>query len=194
MGFVSPQIEDDARLPAGAVPRRPGLLVQPDPSRGPASARGDRRARRHRRRPRSTRSTACGRRRLVRWVHDTSTPVFDEDGALDHFLGLHDRHHRAQARGGARLRSAEERYRLLVERTPAIAYTESIAAGLRPGDRDLVPEPADRGDPRATRRADGTRAGLLAEITCIPDDRERGHGRRASARTRPASRTRRSTG
>ena len=60
-----------------------------------------------------------------RWIHDTSTPVFREDGTLDHFLGfaiditaeMHAQEH---------LRQAEERYRLLVERTPAITYSEAI--------------------------------------------------------------------
>ena len=67
-----------------------------------------------------------------KWIHDTSTPVLREDGSLDHFLGfaidvtarMHAQEH---------VRQAEERYRLLVEHTPAITYTEAIVDVYEPG-------------------------------------------------------------
>jgi PAS domain S-box-containing protein len=66
-----------------------------------------------------------------RWIHDTSTPVFGDDGALDHFLGfmidVTDRMHAQE-----HVRQAEERYRLLVERTPAITYTEALVDEYEP--------------------------------------------------------------
>ena len=66
-----------------------------------------------------------------KWIHDTSTPVLGDDGALDHFLGfaidvtarMHAQEH---------VREAEERYRLLVEHTPTITYTEAIVDVYEP--------------------------------------------------------------
>jgi PAS domain S-box-containing protein len=67
----------------------------------------------------------------IRWIHDTSTPVFREDGSLDHFLGfMIDVTERMDTQ--ELVRQAEERYRLLVERTPAITYTESIVERYDP--------------------------------------------------------------
>ena len=67
-----------------------------------------------------------------RWIHDTSTPVFREDGTLDHFLGFAVEI-TAEMHAQEHLRQAEERYRLLVERTPAITYSEAIDEVYEPG-------------------------------------------------------------
>ena len=66
-----------------------------------------------------------------RWIHDTSTPMFREDGTLDHFLGFAID---ISARMNAQelVRQAEERYRLLVEHTPAVTYTEAIVDVYEP--------------------------------------------------------------
>jgi PAS domain S-box-containing protein len=67
-----------------------------------------------------------------RWIHDTSTPVFRDDGELDYFLGfMIDITERMRAQ--EHVRQAEERFRLLVERTPAVTYTESLVDEYDPG-------------------------------------------------------------
>jgi PAS domain S-box-containing protein len=57
------------------------------------------------------------------WVHDTSTAVYREDGTLAYFQGfMLDVTERREAQ--ERLRLAEERFRSIVEHTPAITYQE----------------------------------------------------------------------
>jgi PAS domain S-box-containing protein len=57
------------------------------------------------------------------WVHDTSTAVFGEDGAIAYFQGfMIDVSRRKEAEH--RLRETEERFRTIVEHTPAITYQE----------------------------------------------------------------------
>ncbi len=76
------------------------------------------------------------------WVQDTSRPVFDEQGELSFFQGfLVDVSTRHAAE--ERLREAEERFRVLVERMPAMVYTESLRPGsTEPAEIDYVSEHA----------------------------------------------------
>ena len=76
------------------------------------------------------------------WVQDTSRPVFDEHGELSFFQGfLVDVSTRHAAE--ERLREAEERFRVLVERMPAMVYTEGLRSGsTEPAEIDYVSEHA----------------------------------------------------
>ncbi len=63
------------------------------------------------------------------WVHDTSTAVFRDDGTLAYFQGfLVDVTERREAQ--ERLQLAEERFRSIVEHTPAITYQEPPERGV----------------------------------------------------------------
>jgi PAS domain S-box-containing protein len=64
------------------------------------------------------------------WVHDTSTTVLHEDGSVAYFQGfMFDVTQRKEAEEQVRL--AEERYRAIVENTPAITYQEApVPAGI----------------------------------------------------------------
>jgi PAS domain S-box-containing protein len=58
------------------------------------------------------------------WVHDTSTTVLHEDGTVAYFQGfMFDVTQRKEAED--QVRQAEERYRTIVETTPAITYQEA---------------------------------------------------------------------
>jgi len=121
MGFVSPQIEEILGYPPERFTQDPtlwGELIHPqDRARLHATGAFD---------PTDTtpfdheyRMTAADGR-LV-WVNDTSTSVFNEDGSIDYFLGfMTDITRRKEAE--EQLRRAEERFRMIVERTPAIVY------------------------------------------------------------------------
>ena len=57
------------------------------------------------------------------WVHDLSTPVFDDAGVVSHFQGFTiDISERKEAEG--RLQGAESRYRGVVEAIPAVTYLD----------------------------------------------------------------------
>jgi PAS domain S-box-containing protein len=61
------------------------------------------------------------------WVHDTSTTVLHEDGSVAYFQGfMFDVTQRKEAE--EQVRVAEERYRAIVETTPAITYQEAPSA------------------------------------------------------------------
>jgi PAS domain S-box-containing protein len=63
------------------------------------------------------------------WVHDTSTAVFHADGSVDHFLGfMVDITERKEAE--RQLALANERFRTIVEQTPAITYQEFLVDGV----------------------------------------------------------------
>ncbi len=62
------------------------------------------------------------------WVRDTSTAVFDRDGGLDYFLGFMTDITEAKL-AQEQLREAEERFRVIVESTPAISYQEAHGDG-----------------------------------------------------------------
>ncbi len=69
-----------------------------------------------------------------RWVHDTSTVVLDRDGNIDHFLGfMTDITERKQAE--LDLRIADERFRSMIEQTPAVTYQEYLLEGTYDPDR-----------------------------------------------------------
>jgi len=76
------------------------------------------------------------------WVRDTSSPVYDDDGELEFFQGfLLDVSKRHAAEEG--LRKAEQRFRALVERMPAMVYTEPLVeGGLAAAGIDYVSEHA----------------------------------------------------
>jgi len=72
------------------------------------------------------------------WVHDTSTPVRGTDGKIGYFLGfMTDITQRKTAE--ERLRSTEERFRVLIEQMPAVTYTHTVdGTGTRAVAMDYV--------------------------------------------------------
>ena len=88
------------------------------------------------------------------WVADTSRPVFDEHGEVSFFQGfLVDVSTRHAAE--ERLREAEERFRVLVERMPAMVYTERPGARHDDPGRDRLRQRARRRDAGVLRRRPG---------------------------------------
>ncbi len=82
-----------------------------------------------------------------RWIHEEAVLVLDDDGEPLFWQGVFmDITRRKEAEG--RLRSAEHRYRVLVEHIPAVVYVESPDADperfyLSPQVRDVFGYPAD---------------------------------------------------
>ena len=105
------------------------------------------------------------------WVHDEAVLIRDDDGAPLFWQGFFvDVTERRQAEEQARI--AEERFRMLVERTPAISYQEVTDATYDPGSTIIYVSPQIErilGYP-AERWSDTP--GFWVEIT-HPDDRER---------------------
>ena len=146
MGFVSPQIEEVLGYPPERFtddPRFWGSLIHPDDLARlralDAFDPADPTPFDHEYRMRA----ADGR---MVWVHDTSTPVLGPDGSVEYFLGFMTD---VTERKGVeeQVRQAEERFRMIVERTPAIVYLELPDPARRRDERDRVREPADRADP-----------------------------------------------
>ena len=72
------------------------------------------------------------------WVHDISTPVHGADGSISYFLGfMTDITQRKTAE--EQLRSAEDRFRVLIEQMPAVTYTHTVdSSGTRSVAMDYV--------------------------------------------------------
>ena len=68
-----------------------------------------------------------------RWVHDGSQAIYRDDGSVDYFLGfMTDITERRAAQD--QLRVADERFRTIVEQTPAVTYQEYLQDGVYDGD------------------------------------------------------------
>jgi PAS domain S-box-containing protein len=127
MGFVSPQIADVLGYPSDAFTTDPTLwlrLIHPDDLERLTALNAfdiaDLSPFDHEYRM----STADGR---TVWVHDTSAPVFDDQGGVEYFLGFMT-DITARKAAESRQAEAEERYRALVEHIPAVVYAEAIRA------------------------------------------------------------------
>ena len=77
----------------------------------------------------------------VVWFHDEAVLIRDAEGEPLLLAGRDDRHHRRKD-AEQQLAQAEERFRLLVERSPAIVYMELPSEGLGGGSVRLR-EPTD---------------------------------------------------
>ena len=135
MGFVSPQIEQILGFPPETLPGGCPLLVQPDaPGRpGPVGSGGRVQRRRHRAVRRGIPDACCrrnlpvGPRRLA-----GDLPRRRQRRLLPR---VHDGHHRTPS-GPGPAPVAEERFRTIVEQTPAVTYQEYLQDGVY--DSELV--------------------------------------------------------
>lgn len=126
MGYLSPQIHDMLGYPPEAFIEDPGLwkrVMHPEDRARleaiNAFAVDDTAPFDH-----EYRMTAADGREV--WVHDITVPVLRDDGAIDHFQGfMIDVTARRHAE--ARVHETEERFRTIVEHTPAITYQETAA-------------------------------------------------------------------
>jgi PAS domain S-box-containing protein len=72
------------------------------------------------------------------WVHDISTPVLGPDGTISYFMGFMTEITQRKS-AEERLRSTEERFRVLIEQMPAVTYTHTVEEnGTRAVDMDYV--------------------------------------------------------
>ena len=95
------------------------------------------------------------------WVQDTSVPCSTSTGESQFFQGFLvdvSKRHAAEER----LREAEERFRVLVERMPAMVYTEPLRPGSTVPDGDRLRQRARRAGCSGTRPSGGRRARTLA--------------------------------
>ena len=69
-----------------------------------------------------------------RWVHDGSQAIYRDDGSVDYFLGFMTDITASRA-AQHQLRVADERFRTIVEQTPAVTYQEYLNGGVYDGDQ-----------------------------------------------------------
>ena len=82
-----------------------------------------------------------------RWVHDGSQAIYRDDGSVDYFLGfMTDITERRAAQD--QLRVAEERFRTIVEQTPAVTYQDICRRRLRRRPGRNLRQPPHQGTAR----------------------------------------------
>ena len=119
------------------------------------------------------------------WVHDTSTPVPNEDGTDTRFFQGFLVDITARKEAEAARAEAEHRYRTMVEALPAVTYIDEPIPGRRTQRDDAVREPAGRADPRLPPGA--VHAGQPLLVRDHAPGRLRGDARRRAAQRRRTS-------
>jgi PAS domain S-box-containing protein len=137
MGFVSPQIGDILGYPPERFIADPGLWVSLIHHEDLARLRAANAFDINDLAPfdHEYRMLAADGREV--WLHDTSTAILGDDGGVAYFLGFAiDITKRKRAE--ERLRLTEERYRAIVEQTPAISYQEGYDGGAYGPDNAIA--------------------------------------------------------